>query len=100
MQVNPSSPAIAPQHRTQGGGTASEGGRNTANNCFLVRKEATVPQPKVAASACPIHPRIQQLLDEFPELLWPLSADHQPKHGLVHHILTDSRLVFAKARCL
>jgi hypothetical protein len=73
MQVNPSSPRnlITPQHCTQEGGTDGDGGSNAANSCFLVKKEATVPQPKAAAGARPIHTRIKKLLDEFPELLWP-----------------------------
>jgi hypothetical protein len=40
------------------------------------------------------------LVEEFPELLRPPSAAPYPKHGVVHHILTDGRLVFAKARRL
>jgi hypothetical protein len=53
---------------------------------------------KVAAGGRPVHPRIKQMLvEEFLELLRLSSAAPQPKHGIVHHILTDSRLVFAKA---
>jgi hypothetical protein len=40
------------------------------------------------------------LKKEFLELLQPSSAAPQPKHGVVHHILTDGRPVFAKARRL
>jgi hypothetical protein len=54
----------------------------------------------VAASACPIHPRINQLLEEFPELLRLSSVALAPKHGVFHHILMDGKPVFAKAHCL
>jgi hypothetical protein len=37
------------------------------------------------------------LEEEFLELLRPSSAAPQPKHGVVHHILTEGRPVFAKA---
>jgi hypothetical protein len=40
------------------------------------------------------------LEEEFPELLGLSSAAHQPKHGVVHHILMDGRPVFAKAHRL
>jgi hypothetical protein len=39
-------------------------------------------------------------VEEFPELLQAVNASPQPKHGVEHHILKDSRLVFAKARPL
>jgi hypothetical protein len=43
---------------------------------------------------------MKQLLKEFPELLWPSSPAPEPKHCVVHHILTNSRQVFAKTCCL
>jgi predicted aspartyl protease len=88
MQVDPSSSEIlvpTPSQRSQGGGTDSSGGKSAAHVCFSAKKEAPVPQPKVAAGACPIHPRIKQLLEEFPGLVRPAAAAPQPRHGVVHH---------------
>jgi Reverse transcriptase (RNA-dependent DNA polymerase) len=103
MQVNPSSSEIlvpTPQ-RSQGGGTDGGGGKSAARVCFSAKKEAPVPQPKAAAGARPIHPRIQQLPEEFPGLVRPAAAAApQPRHGVVHHIETNGRPVFAKARRL
>jgi hypothetical protein len=103
MQVKPSSPVIliTPTSSSQGGGNASDGDVNAPSLCFSVQREAPLHQSKVATSACPIHPRIMKLLEEeFPELLGLSSAAHQPKHGVVHHILMDGRPVFAKAHRL
>jgi predicted aspartyl protease len=60
MQVNPSYPVIliAPPSSSQGGGTAGYRSFNAPSSCFLVQKEAPVPQPKFAAGAHPSHPRI------------------------------------------
>jgi hypothetical protein len=83
-QVNPSSSEIlvpTPSQHSQGGGTDGGGGKSAAHVCFLAKKEATVPQPKVAAGARPIHPRIKQLLEEFPGLVRPQVAAPQPRHG-------------------
>jgi hypothetical protein len=66
----------------------------------LAKKEVAVPQPKAATGARTIHPRIRQLLEEFPELVRPLTAAPQPRHGVVHHIETNGRPVFAKAQRL
>jgi Reverse transcriptase (RNA-dependent DNA polymerase) len=68
--------------------------------CFSAKKEVPVPQPKAAAGASPIHPRIKQLLEEFPGLVRLPAAAPQPCHGVVHHIETYGRPVFAKARRL
>jgi hypothetical protein len=60
MQVNPLSPAIliTPTPHFQGGGTAG--------NVFFGPESCL----KVAAGACPVHPRIMKMLrEEFPELL-------------------------------
>jgi hypothetical protein len=76
-----------PAHCSQKGGTVGGGSSNVANACFSARKEAPSPPLTAAAGACPIHPRIQQLLEEFPELV-------------MHYILTTSRPVFAKAQHL
>jgi hypothetical protein len=103
MQVNPSSPTIliTPSQRFQEGGTAGDGDLKTPHSCFLAWKEAQVPQLKVAAGARPIPPRILKMLqEEFPQLLRPSTAAPQPTHGMVHHILTDGRPVFAKAHHL
>jgi hypothetical protein len=100
MQVNPSSSEVlvpSPSQRSQEGGTDGGDGRNAANVCFLAKKEAPVPQPKAAAGARPIHPRIEQLLEEFPGLVGAAVAAPQPRHGVVHHIETNGRPVFAKA---
>jgi hypothetical protein len=97
MQVNPSSLDIlvAPSaHHSQEGGTASGGGSYAVNVCFAAWKEAPPAPPKASTGACPIHPRIQYLLEEFPELVWPPSVALQPLHGVVHHILNTGRPVF------
>jgi cleavage and polyadenylation specificity factor subunit 1 len=60
-----------------------------------------VPQLNVAAHARHIPPRILKMLqEEFPQLLQPSTVAPQPSHGVVHHILTDGRQVFAKAHLL
>jgi hypothetical protein len=89
-----------PTQRTQEGGTASSGGSNVAHVYFSAKKEAPRPQSKAAAGARHIHPRIPELLEEFPELVRLSTSAPQPHHGVVHHILTTGRPVFAKARRL
>jgi hypothetical protein len=99
MQVNPSSPTIliTPSTRFQGGGTVGDGGLNAPHSCFLARKEAQVPQLNVAASTLPVARILKILMEEFPQLLRLSMAAPQSMHGVVHHILMDSRPVFAKA---
>jgi hypothetical protein len=98
MQVNPSSsevllPALSQCNQE----VSTNGGRNAAHVCFLAKKEVPEPQPKAAAGACPIHPRISQLMEEFPDLVRPPTVASQPQHGVVHNIETNGRPVFAKA---
>jgi hypothetical protein len=103
MQVDPSSPAvlIAHSHRFQEGGTTGGRGFTAPHSCFSAWKEAQVPQLNVAAHARHIPPRILKMLqEEFPQLLQPSTVAPQPSHGVVHHILTDGRQVFAKAHLL
>jgi hypothetical protein len=101
MQVNPSSPAIliAPSQHFQEGGTA--GGEDLISSHVSARKEAQEPQLIAAAGARPIHSQVMKMLqEEFPQLLRPSTAAPQLAHGVVHHILTNGRPVFAKARRL
>jgi hypothetical protein len=103
MQVNPSSPAIliAPTTRFQEGGTAGGEDLSSSHVFNSAQKEARAPQLIAAAGACPIPPQVMKMLqEEFPQLLRPSSTAPQPTHGVVHHILTDGRPVFAKARRL
>jgi hypothetical protein len=55
---------------------------------------------KVASGARPVQPMIQQLLLEFRELTRLPLATPQPLHGVVQHIITNSRPPFAKAHRL
>jgi hypothetical protein len=81
MQVNSSSSEVlvpSPFQHNQEGSTTGGGSRNATHVCFSAKKEVPKPQPKATSGACPIHPRISQLLEEFPDLVWPPTAAPQP----------------------
>jgi hypothetical protein len=80
MLVNPLTSEVlvpSPSQRSQEGSTASGGIRNATHVCFSAKKEVPEPQPKAAAGARPIHPRISLLLEEFPDLVLPPMAAPQ-----------------------
>jgi hypothetical protein len=56
--------------------------------------------PCISAESCRLCLPFALLLLEFPELVQPSSAAPHRHHGVVHHILTTGRPVFAKNRCL
>jgi hypothetical protein len=101
MQVNPaSSEVLVPSPFSALSGRRHRQRRRRLFFVFFGKERGACVSAEATASARPIHPRIKQLLEEFPSLVRLPAVAPQPRHRVVCHIENNGRPVFAKAQRL